>query len=560
MKRFVANFVSLILFGTMCVMSACSGDELDGAVVEEVTDGSHWQRADVNFHVNRIGFDTGAGATRSVEEGWKDGDRIYLLLKDKNGDNVQAHVTYDASIASWGQIEYDGYKDYLTCTTPRTVEAYFFDGTASVTNSHVTFNSGTGIYACTNGEYTYPSDGDLEVSVSLVPYTGRIRFTGTSGTSFSLGGMTTYTSFSRTTGQLTKTTADVSTSVQSSGYTPYIYGVFSDSTEPSFVVKIDGVVLKTVFDSSTKVLQVGHSGYMAVPTADSHRGWKMGVAATGITLNKSSLSMNKNETVTLRATITPSDATFAEVVWSSSKTSVATVSADGVVKAIDSGTATITATVKDFPSVKATCSVTVVDANRHDYVDLGLTSGTLWATMNVGATSVSDYGDYFAWGDVTGYDSGKDTFSWSNYKYCNGSYDSMTKYCTSYSYGNVDNKTELELSDDAARQNWGGSWRMPSVAQFVELYNECTWTWTTQYGVSGYRVSSKKNANFVFFPAAGYRESSLSGEGWSGYYWSRSLIESNYAYGLNFNSSSVNSSNYGSRCYGRGVRPVLGLE
>ena len=562
MKRYVTNFVSWVIFGTMCVMSACSGDEFDNAMVEEVTDGSHWQRADVNFRVNRLDFDAQAGTTRSVDEGWKDGDRIYLILKDKDGNNVQAYVAYDADMETWGQIEYDGYKSYLTCTTPRTVEAYYFDGTASVTNSTITFDATTGIYACKEGSYTYPADGDLEVSVSLVPYTSRIRFTGTSGTSFSLGGMKTYTAFSRTTGKLTETTSDISTSVLSSGYTPYIYGVFSNSTEPSFVVKIDGVVLKTVFDSSTNVLQIGHSGYMAVPTADSHRGWKMVVAPTGITVNKSSLSMDVDESVSLQATITPADATSTEVVWSSSNTSVATVSAQGVVKAVGGGTATVTATVKDFTSIKATCSVTVVNANGHAYVDLGLTSGTLWATMNVGATSPEDYGDYFAWGEVTGYDSGKTSFSWSNYKYCNGSSSSMTKYCTSSGYGSVDNKTELELSDDAARQNWGGSWRMPSEEQFKELVNECTWKWTTQNGVYGYRVSSKKNSNSVFFPAAGYRGASLDLAGSDGNYWSRSLYESysSGAYHLGFRSSDVNPSYYGSRYYGQSVRPVLGSK
>lgn len=487
MKRYVANFVSTIALGAMCMMAACSGEVLDETVVEEIIEGSHWECADINLHVNRITFDAQAGATRSVEEGWKDGDRIYLILKDKDGNDVQAYVAYDGTAASWGQVEYDGYKSALTCTEPRTVEAYFFDGTVGVTTSAVTFDATTGIYACTDGEYTYPADGDLNVSISLAPLTSRIRFTGKSGTSFSLGGVTTYTAFSRTTGKLTATTADVSTSVKSTGYTPYIYGVFSSSSEPSFVVKIDGVVLKTVFDSSTNVLKVGHSGYMAVPTADSHRGWKL-------------------------------------------------VEGDGD----DGGD----------------------DANGHAYVDLGLTSGTLWATMNVGATSPEDYGDYFAWGEVTGYDNGKTSFSWSTYKYCNGSSSSMTKYCTSSSYGTVDNKTELELSDDAARHNWGGSWRMPSKEQFQELYDECTWTWTTQGGVNGYRVSSKKNANTLFLPAAGCRATSLNSAGSYGNFWSRSLFTggSNGAYDLGFGSSDVNPSGNGGRYYGRSVRPVLGSE
>ena len=97
----------------------------------------------------------------------------------------------------------------------------------------------------------------------------------------------------------------------------------------------------------------------------------------------------------------------------------------------------------------------------HAYVDLGLPSGTLWATCNVGASSPEEYGDYFAWGETEP----KNDYNWSTYKYCKGSSTTMTKYCTSSSYGTVDNKTELEPSDDAATVNWGSNWQMPSLEQ-----------------------------------------------------------------------------------------------
>ena len=197
---------------------------------------------------------------------------------------------------------------------------------------------------------------------------------------------------------------------------------------------------------------------------------------------------------------------------------------------------------------------------KHEYVDLGLPSGTLWATCNVGAFSPEDYGDYFAWGETTGYDEGKTTFSWSTYKYCNGSYDTQTRYCMSSSYGTVDNKTELDLEDDAAYVNWGKDWRMPSYDQQAELCNTsyCTCTWTTQNGVKGYKVTSVSNGNSIFLPAAGYRyDTSLDIAGSRGDYWSRSLYSdySGYAYYLYFNSSYVDWGDY-NRCYGRSVRPV----
>ena len=136
--------------------------------------------------------------------------------------------------------------------------------------------------------------------------------------------------------------------------------------------------------------------------------------------------------------------------------------------------------------------------NGHEYVDLGLPSGLKWATCNVGATAPEEYGDYFAWGETET----KATYDLSNYKWCNGTYESMTKYCTNSEYGIVDNKTTLELSDDAARVNWGGSWRMPTKAEQDELRNtdNCTWEWTTQNGVNGYKVTSKKNGNSIFLP------------------------------------------------------------
>jgi len=198
-----------------------------------------------------------------------------------------------------------------------------------------------------------------------------------------------------------------------------------------------------------------------------------------------------------------------------------------------------------------------MDTNGHAYVDLGLPSGLLWATMNVGAAKPEDYGDYFAWGETTT----KSTYSWSTYKWCKGSYyDTLTKYNTSSSYGTVDNKTVLDLSDDAARANWGGSWRMPTHAEWTELRGNCTWTWTTQNGVNGRKVTSKSNGNSIFLPAAGYHrnDTSLLNAGTDGRYWSSSLLESypDYAWSLRFGSGGVDS-DYGSgRFVGLGVRPV----
>ena len=184
-------------------------------------------------------------------------------------------------------------------------------------------------------------------------------------------------------------------------------------------------------------------------------------------------------------------------------------------------------------------------------------TGVKFACCNVGASSPIGYGDYFAWGETKGYQSGKTTFNWSTYSLCRGSSSTMTKYCNSSSYGTVDNKTQLELSDDAARANWGGTWRMPTIDELSSLNSNCTWTWTTVGGVNGYKVTAS-NGNVLFFPAAGYRyEASLYGAGSYGDYWSSSLntSDANDARELYFYSSG-HGTYYNDRYYGLSVRPV----
>lgn len=197
-----------------------------------------------------------------------------------------------------------------------------------------------------------------------------------------------------------------------------------------------------------------------------------------------------------------------------------------------------------------------VSQDDKDWVDLGLPSGTLWATRNVGASSPEDYGDYFAWGETEP----KDYYDWSTYKLCNGSDETMTKYCTKSIYGNygyVDYKTELDSEDDAAYFNWGPSWRMPSMTQLAELMNNCYWQWTQRNGVNGQLVTGP-NGNTMFLPAAGSCwYNTVYNVGSSGEYWSRTLNSDypNNAYYLCFASGYVYWL-YASRGSGLPVRAV----
>lgn len=221
-----------------------------------------------------------------------------------------------------------------------------------------------------------------------------------------------------------------------------------------------------------------------------------------------------------------------------------------------------------------------------EMVDLGLS--VKWASFNIGASKPEEYGDYYAWGETepyyevgyaqedpqnhwkTGY--GTDGYSFANYKWCNGSYKSLTKYNTQSEYGSVDHKTGLEQKDDVAHIKLGDEWRMPTYAEWNELIENCIWTWVTVNGVDGYKVTSNKSGytdKWIFLPAAGCRISDdLYDVGSEGYFWSSSLhmgikgVESPASFDamiVNFFSDHVDMGNYVAPRYrGLSIRPVYG--
>ncbi len=278
------------------------------------------------------------------------------------------------------------------------------------------------------------------------------------------------------------------------------------------------------------------------------------------------------------------------VSYFSSNPSVATVdTSTGLVTAVADGEAIITAVISAssaYSALAASYTVLVEEANMHnghEYVDLGLPSGTKWAKFNIGATNIYDCGDYFAWGETTGYNSGKNNFSWITYKYYESGMkidnegfevvlNGVTKYAKSSNPGYdgfFDDKTFIEPNDDAATVNWGDGWYIPSQSDWDELKNKCTWIWVTLNGVNGYKVSGT-NGNYIFIPAAGwYDGTKLSGKSTYCSCWSSSLGVNSYgAYNVILYSSSIssNSTGYaninlgpfnGNRCFGRSVRPVF---
>jgi len=279
------------------------------------------------------------------------------------------------------------------------------------------------------------------------------------------------------------------------------------------------------------------------------------IQVTGIKLSKSALELEEGQSATLKAMVTPSNATDKTVTWKSYDEQIVTVSKSGKVTAKKVGTATVVARCGEQ---EASCKVIVKEKpapagydNGHEWVDLGLPSGTKWATCNVGASSPQGNGNYYAWGET----STKSDYTCETYRFRTSGDSSenvfFSKYNIDSSHGTVDNKKQLDISDDAARANWGGRWRIPTKTQWEELETKCTWSWTG----SGYKVTGP-NGQSITLPAAGCCrfDSSPIEAGSYGGYWSSSL-NFDYVWLKSFNSEEhiMGSSD---RYRGHSVRPV----
>ena len=272
---------------------------------------------------------------------------------------------------------------------------------------------------------------------------------------------------------------------------------------------------------------------------------------TSITLSKTSLSLliGANETITVTSVL-PDNANDKSYTWSSSDNVIATVDNTGKITANAKGTATIKATASDGGGFFTSCSVNVKSNSCPvGAVDLGLS--VYWATSNLSETGLcakpEGYGNFYAWGETET----KKDYSWDTYKF---GVDPFSKYNTD------DYRTVLEAKDDVAHVKLGGKWRLPTDEEWTELRTQCTWTWTTQNGTNGRKVTGQ-NGNSIFLPAAGYRDdrdaTHLVDLGSGGDYWSSSVYRGfpYDAWYVSFGSSNVIRSFRG-RFFGHSVRPV----
>ena len=396
------------------------------------------------------GYD--GASTRSGYD-WPDGAKLYVQFYEGES-RVQGFAEYSENNDRWTVTTRTG----LSHVSNARCEAYYF-GHSAETADVVELSENVAVYQDVAGSYICDANG-LFVSLALTPRTGRIRFCGEVGRSFTVSGLTHLSTYEISSNNFSSTSESLSLTVSEDGYTPYLYASFPEASRTMVIV--DGNMEYTR-ECTESVLAIGKSGCMTIPTTTAHDGW------------------------------------------------------------------------------------TVDESAVADAIDLGLS--VKWASWNVGADSPEEYGDYFAWGETTT----KSSYSSSLLSDVLDNSISGLK-----SLGIIDANGNLTAAYDAATVNWGDEWRMPTSDEIKELVNNCTWRWTTQNGVYGYKVVGP-NGNSIFLPAAGVRDyTSLGSAGSLGYYWSATPRgEYIWVYSLVLSNSSY-SNNTNFDFYGFSVRPVYG--
>lgn len=327
------------------------------------------------------------------------------------------------------------------------------------------------------------------------------------------------------------------------------------SSNPSVaIVSSSGVVLgKTRGFTTISVVANDGSGIKATCDVEVKQ------YVTNLILDKSTYYtiVGSIETIAV-ASVLPSDANDKSYSWNTSDAGIVTVDDMGNVFSVSKGTATITATANDGSGTSASCDIIVRNPLPDGAVDLGLSIH--WAAYNLGETGLANSSDvlggYFAWGETAT----KESYYWYNYSFGGNWSGPFSKYNTQEIYGPVDNKKVLETGydgDDAASKILGGTWRMPTYNEWVELFDNCSMIWANEDGVNGYKLTAT-NGNSIFLPATGLkRDKDYIEVGVSGAYWSSSLA-SGIPYkslGIAFYKTGLYKDGY-FRYYGFAIRPV----
>lgn len=262
--RIIQMLIAVVM---VLALGSCSSDELS-----EVENQNGKQTVKMEFVGNVVGFDQQGSdkakvQTRATSSSWKDGDKIYITFYN-DSTLIPGEATY--SRASGWSVSYDG---NLATGSNLMCEARYFVNATFSSSSLVSLNSNSEIYEDLNATYAY-SSGSLTVTATLSPKTGRIRFTGKSGEKIYTTGISVYTTFSPAINTFSTSNAMITSTVASNGSTPYIYGYFTDNDRNLGLVGSDYAFTRTCTSS---MLNVGESGYMAIPSESSHNNWHSGL-------------------------------------------------------------------------------------------------------------------------------------------------------------------------------------------------------------------------------------------------------------------------------------------
>lgn len=272
MKKTIKSILGCaIIVSSLCAIYSCS-EKIDMEIGDGVETETTVKTCPMNFKGGVVGFDQSETkiSTKASTSSWNDGDKIYIIFY--NGTTmIPGEATY--STAGGWNVSYDG---DLANGTGLKCEVRYFANATFLSSSLVSLNHETEIYEATNGSYEY-NGSTLNVQASMTPKTGRIRFSGTSGEKIHLTGISVYTTYSPALNTFSSTKSMITTTVATTGYTPYIYGSLADSNKKLGLVGSDFAFTRTCTDA---VLKVGDSGYMAIPTESAHNNWRSGLYVT----------------------------------------------------------------------------------------------------------------------------------------------------------------------------------------------------------------------------------------------------------------------------------------
>lgn len=263
---------AFLIGSSLAVFTACSSDDIAGST-QQAQNGHH--TVTMKLVGGCEGFDgSKTRADESAAISWNDGDKLYLQFT--NGSNiVSGNATYSATTKAW-TLEYYG---TLALEKQSKCQAFYFDSPVSVTSTTINLNDRTGIYEDANGTYLFDGS-NLTVNASLKPKTSRLRFKGTEGTPIIVEGISHYTSYDIASNSFFTSSEGVKDTIYAeSGYTPYIYGYFTDAKNPRIRMVVNSGEGYTMECAST-MFNVGESGYLTIPTETSHNGWATGLNFT----------------------------------------------------------------------------------------------------------------------------------------------------------------------------------------------------------------------------------------------------------------------------------------